>query len=523
MLEFPKWKIILISLICLWAIVVSSPNLMTQSSRESLPKWMPSSTLNLGLDLQGGVSLLMSIDFEEYIDEKLEDLKDEVRASLREAKIGYVGGITISKNKDLVRFKLRNPAEAVKAKEAFDDLLNSTIINISADGVGKAVYSEKYIKEMKKRAISQSIETIRRRIDETGTKEPIIQRQGDLRILLQVPGATDPEEIKGILKVKGRMTFHLMDNDNPFPSMAINPPPGMMLLEGTEGNRPYNVLKRRVMLGGELLDDAGVNYDQSGRPAITFRFNTKGAKIFAKVTKNNIGKPFAINLDNKVISAPVIQGVIAGGSGQITGDFTIKEANHLSLLLRSGALPASMEFLEERTVGPSLGADSIEAGKMASIVGVILVVVMMIVFYGLFGIFSNIALTINLILIIAVLSLFQATLTLPGIAGMVLTLGIAVDANVLIFERIREEVRNGKTPFAAIDNGFKQAFKTIIDSNITTLIATLLLYTYGSGPVKGFAVTLSVGILCSMFSAILLTRMMIVIWLKHKKPDTIPL
>ena len=345
--------------------------------------------------------------------------------------------------------------------------------------------------------------------------------QGEDRILLQVPGLQDPESLKRLLGKTAKMSFHLMDEADPFASSVRKAKPGYLLLDDVKPDVTQKYLvKKRVALSGDLLVDSQPTFDQ-GQPVVSFRFNNLGGKKFAKITSENINKPFAVVLDGKVITAPRINGAILGGSGIITGGFSVNEANELSLLLRSGALPAPITVIEERTVGPSLGADSIEAGKTAAIIAIILVIVMMAILYKRFGIFSNIALIFNLILILAILSLFGATLTLPGIAGVVLTMGMAVDANVLIFERIREEIRIGKTPFAAVDNGFSAAFTTILDSNITTLIATFLLFSYGTGPVKGFAVTLSVGIFCSMFSAILLTRMFVVLWLKKNKPKTL--
>lgn len=511
MLDFPKWKIWFVAVFCAASVFYAAPNFLDGKS---------SKTINLGLDLRGGSYLLLEVDFNKYVAEQLELMVDDMRSSLRKERIGYTG---LGSGDDNISLKLRNISDTEKAKEIISDIARDIEIEMESDGKINISFLETYIEELKRNVIGQSIEIVRRRVDETGTREPIIQRQGDLRILLQVPGLDNPENLKNLLGKTAKMTFHLMDENNPFPSDIRRAPPGEKLLsgDGEESNRKY-LIKRKVMLSGDYLVDSRATFDQ-GRPVVSFRFNTQGGRKFAQITKDNVGKPFAIVLDNKVISAPVIQGPILQGSGIITGNFSVQSANDLSLLLRAGALPAPLNIIEERTVGPSLGHDSIEAGKIASIVGIILVIAFMLLFYGLFGVFSNIALVMNMIIIMAALSLFQATLTLPGIAGMVLTMGMAVDANVLIFERIREEVANGKTPYAAIDQGFSQAFKTIIDSNITTLMATLLLFIYGSGPVKGFAVTLSIGILSSMFSAILLTRMMIVIWLKKTKPKSLPI
>jgi len=516
MLDFPRWKIFFIISICILALVTALPNFLSDEVREKTYSFLPSKTINLGLDLQGGSYLLLEVDFDTYLKEQLDMLVEDIRIDLRKSRIGYRG---LGIENDAVAMTIRDRARIDEVELIIKKISRDLDVDVDSSGVAIVKYREQALKNMKRSVIAQSIEIVRRRVDETGTREPIIQRQGDNRILLQVPGLENPEHLKNLLGKTAKMTFHLMDDTEPYLSYKKNPAPGMMVLPG-DGNNRWYMVKKKVELSGDLLTDSRATFERS-RPVVSFRFNNQGGKKFAKITKENVGKPFAIVLDGEVITAPNIQTPITGGSGIITGNFTTQSANDLSLLLRAGALPAPLEIIEERTVGPSLGHDSIEAGKLAAIVGVVLVIICMVVFYGLFGVFSNIALIVNMILILAVLSLFQATLTLPGIAGMVLTMGMAVDANVLIFERIREETRIGRTPFAAIDHGFSQAFKTITDSNITTLIATLLLFIYGSGPVKGFAVTLSVGIICSVFSAILLTRMMIVLWLKKNKPKTI--
>lgn len=516
MLEFPRWKILLVVCVCLWGILQALPNLLPEETRTEL-SFLPQDTMNLGLDLRGGSYLLLQVDMDIYLHEQLEQLLDDVRRRMREKRLGYRG---LAVKDGVVIFTLRNRDDDELLSDALSDLFRDVETDIASNGNVTLRYREKYIEQMKKMVIEQSIEIVRRRVDETGTREPIIQRQGDERILLQVPGLQDPEQLKRLLGKTAKMTFHLMSKTNPYPQKMVHPPSGEQIVPGKEGQ--LYMIKRKVELSGDLLVDARASFQQ-GEPIVNFRFNTQGGKRFGQITRENVNKPFAIVLDGVVLTAPRINEPILGGAGMISGSFTVQSANDLALLLRAGALPAPLHILEERTVGPSLGQDSINAGKAAALVGIILVIAMIILFYGLFGLFSTLALAMNMVLIVAVLSLFQATLTLPGIAGMVLTMGMAVDANVLIFERIREEVRVGKTPFAAIDHGFRQAFKTILDSNITTLIATLLLFIYGSGPVKGFAVTLSAGILCSMFSAILLTRLMIILWLKRTRPKTIPL
>jgi preprotein translocase subunit SecD len=375
-------------------------------------------------------------------------------------------------------------------------------------------------KERLKMAISQSIEIVRRRIDEMGTKEPSIQQQGEDRILVQLPGVDDPGQVKNLLGKTAKLTFRLVHPQNNNTSSKSRVPLGAEILSSDEkgrGAQSHYLVQKRVDVSGEMLVDAQPTFDQNGQPAVSFSLDAKGGRRFADVTRKNIGRPFAIVLDNKVISAPVIQSEIPGGSGIITGNFTTAEARDLAILLRAGALPAPLNVLEERTVGPDLGADSIEAGKMATIVAIVAVLVFMILFYGpVFGIAANVALVMNLILLFAALSLVGATLTLPGIAGIALTLGMAVDANVLIYERIKEEINLGQAPLSAISIGYARAMGTIVDSNVTTLIGAALLYQFGTGPVKGFAVTLSIGILISMFTAISLTRVIVLWWMKVK-------
>lgn len=521
MLEVSRLKLFLAIFVCAAAFALALPNFISPETRAKLGGLVSDRTMNLGLDLRGGSYLLLEVGFDEYVKEQMELLVDDVRVKLREEKIGYKGlGLRNGK----VSFTLRDVADADAVKSLVRKISAGIIADIEGD-VASLSFDESYLKTLKLDVTGQSIETVRRRVDETGTREPTIQRQGDLRILLQVPGLDNPEHLKSLLGRTAKMTFHLMDENNPFPSEQIVAPPGAKLLEGTEGRQAgqYYLIKSQVVLGGDSLVNAGVGYDDYGSPAVNFRFNNQGGRKFAEVTGQNVGKPFAIVLDGKVITAPVINEPILGGSGVITGKFSVQEANDLSLLLRSGALPAPLKIIEERTVGPSLGQDSIDAGSKAAAFGVIFVVIAMVLFYGIFGMFANIALIFNLAIIIAVLSLFEASLTLPGIAGLVLTMGMAVDANVLIFERMKEEMRLGRSTFAAVDYGFRQAFATIFDSNITTLIATFLLFIYGSGPIKGFAVTLSVGILSSMFTAITLTKIMIIWWMRAVKPKALPL
>jgi preprotein translocase subunit SecD len=519
MLHFSKWTIGLILTVCLSALYISLPNI--NALKEGiLGQALPEKTLHLGLDLQGGSYLLLEVDTNVYIHDQLETLSSDIRAAFRGKKVDgkriyYTGGIKVGR--DALSIALKDPAIASGVSRVIRGISKDLDVQ-DDDGTLRISYTDKAYDQMVRNVLDQSIEIVRRRVDETGTREPDIQRQGESRILLQVPGLKDPGQLKRLLGKTAKLSFHMVADNVPASGIL---PPGVMRLRD-EDKRSYSIYKQ-VMISGDQLAGASPGYNQYNQPVVNIRFNSLGAKKFADVTRANVGKPFAIVLDKKVLTAPVIRTAILGGAAEISGNFTTESANDLAILLRAGALPAPLKIIEERTVGASLGADSIAAGKMAVILGIVAVVVFMLLSYGLFGVFSNVALLINIILVIAVLTLLQATLTLPGIAGIALTVGMAVDANVLIFERIREEVRLGKTPFAAIDNGFKQAFVTIADSNITTLLAAILLYAFGSGPVKGFAVTLSVGILTSMFSAILLTRFMVVTWLRKKRPSVLPL
>ena len=395
------------------------------------------------------------------------------------------------------------------------------------DGQFRLRLSEQAIRARESAAVDQSLEIIRRRIDETGVREPVIQRQGSDRILVQLPGIDNPQRIKALIGKTAKMTFHLTDDSvNLADALGGRAPPGTEVLPLVDRKAPKGqdrrvVVRKRVVVSGENLVDAQPSFQQ-GEPVVSFRFDSLGGKRFGEATSQNVGKHLAIVLDGQVISAPQIREPILGGSGVITGAFTVAEAQDLALLLRAGALPAPLTVLEERTVGPGLGADSIEAGKTASIVGVILVVAFMVVCYGLFGVFADVGLIVHVILILAAMSVLGATLTLPGIAGIVLTIGMAVDANVLIYEHIREEVRAGRTPVSAIDAGFTRAMTTIYDTNLTTLIAAIFLYLFGSGPVRGFAVTLSIGILTTVFTAVTVTRLLVVTWLRRARPRVLP-
>lgn len=525
---FPRWKIITVILTCLFFTLLALPNLFTEEQRAKWPSFMPSKTVSLGLDLQGGSYLLLELNYNQYLHEQMGSLVDSLRSEMIARKILYKD---ISETDREITFTLVDTSQSAAIKEVVAKVDNEMEVKSGEAGKITISYSESALHTKKLHLLEQSIQIVNKRVNETGTREPIIQRQGENRIVLQVPGLQDPERLKSLLGKTAKMTFHLVD-ENADVQEAVRtgkvPAGDRLVYEDSRDPRskasyPY-LIKSRVDLGGELLVDAAATFDsRNNEPVVSFRFNAAGAQKFGEITHNNVGKRFAVVLDGKVITAPVMQVPILDGSGIITGRFTTETANDLAVLLRSGALPVPLKVVEERSVGPSLGADSIEAGKKAALLGVVLVVAFMFINYGLFGIFADIALLVNLVFILGALSLFQATLTLPGIAGMVLTLGMAVDANVLIYERIREEQRNGKTPFAAIENGFNVARQTIFDANITTLIAALCLFYFGTGTVKGFAVTLAIGILASMFTAIVLTRLMVGIWLRRTRPKRVPI
>jgi protein-export membrane protein SecD len=525
MLYFANWKIALICAVCALGVLLSAPNLFNAATLERLPDFVPRKQVALGLDLRGGSYLLLEVDVAAAERDRLNAIIDTVRHALRGANVGYLG---LAVKGQAITFKIRELPRIDEARQVLAKLDPDLVIKIGEDGAGSVQFTTAATEARRRQAVDQSIEIIRRRIDETGIKEPTIEREGADRILVQLPGVGDPEHVKALLGRTAKLTFQLVDTGvSPDAAREGKLPPGDEVLPGAEGHAanfgPQSyVVERRIMVGGDTLVDAQPSF-QANEPVVSFRFDAEGAKRFADATRANVGKPFAIVLDNKVISAPVIREAILGGSGIISGSFTVQSASDLALLLRAGALPAPITILEERTVGPGLGADSIRAGATASIVGVSLVVVFMVLFYGLFGVFADIALFFNLCLMLGSLSLLGATLTLPGIAGIALTMGMAVDANVLIYERIREEERSGRTMLSALDAGFKRAFGTIVDSHVTTLVAGALMFWLGSGPVKGFAVTLSIGVLTSLFSAILVTRLLIVTWVRRWKPRAIPI
>ena len=485
----------------------------------------------LGLDLQGGSHLLLEVDANAVRKERLQGINDEVLRVLRQARVPFTGR-AIHGNSVEVRITRDSDVETALGKlrelsQPLSGILGSSgqrSINITdSGGLITLTPSDTAVTERVRQAVDQSIQIIERRVNELGLVEPTIQREGIDRILVQVPGLQDPSRLKEILGKTAKLDFRMVDQSMSAEQAAgSHVPQDSEILDGEKGQK--FLVEKRVLVSGADLTDAQPGFDQrSSEPIVSFRFNSTGARKFAEATQQNVGKPFAIVLDNKVISAPVIREPILGGSGQISGSFTVEQANDLAILLRAGALPAPLTIIEERTVGPGLGQDSINAGEHAAYAGAALVILFMLVTYGLFGLFANIAVAINIAMIFGVLSALSATLTLPGIAGIVLTVGIAVDSNVLIYERIREEVRAGRSAISAIDAGFSRALATILDSNITTFIAAAVLFYIGTGPVRGFAVTLGIGILTSLFTAFTLTRLIVAYWVRLWRPRTVPI
>ena len=514
MYKLSQSRIMIILAICLLGIFFAVPNMLNDTSR--LPSWWQ--PVNLGLDLQGGSNLLLEVKMDDVLKERMSSMEDSARQVLREGKIRYQN---LRSDSEAVRVKIENPNSRSQAMSKFQKMDDGLEVFEGEDGEVIIKYGDIALNQLKARVVDQSIEIVRRRIDELGTKEPVIQRQGSDRIVVQLPGLQNPEYVKTLLGKTAKMSFHMVDSR----SSAADARRGKLssssrLISSQDGETL--VISRKPVVGGENLTDAQPSF-QEGQPVVSFKFNTLGGKKFGEATKNNIGERLAIVLDNEVISAPVIQSAILGGSGVISGNFSVKSTNDLALLLRSGALPAPLEVLEERTVGAGLGADSIREGIFASVVGLIAVVIFMIAAYGLFGIFTTVTVFVNLFLMLGVLSLIGATLTLPGIAGIILTIGMAVDANVLIFERMREEVKNGRSTKDAAEAGFTEAWATILDSNLTTLVAAMVLFYFGSGPVRGFAVTLAIGIATSMFTSVTVTRVMIASWIARYKPTKLPI
>jgi preprotein translocase subunit SecD len=532
MLYFTRWKALAVILTALLVCLCAVPNFFSEATVKTWPKWAQRHVV-LGLDLQGGSHILLEVDSNSVKKDKLDQVRDDVRRVLRDAKIGYTGLAVRGENVE-VRVKDTDLTNALaklrELSQPLGGLLGSSgqrSVEVSDAGGGliRLTVPPAAITERVRQSVEQSIQIVERRINELGTVEPLIQRQGIDRILVQVPGLQDPTRLKELLGKTAKLDFRMVDSTVP-PDQASQgrvPPDSEILMSASSPKVPY-VIKKQVLVSGGDLTDAQPGFDQrSGEPIVSFRFNTSGARKFAQATLENVGQPFAIVLDNEVISAPVIREPITGGSGQISGSFTVQGANDLAILLRAGALPAPLTIIEERTVGPGLGQDSIAAGELASYVGSVLVIVFMLLTYRLFGFFANVAVAINVAMIFGILSLLNATLTLPGIAGIVLTVGIAVDSNVLIYERIREELRAGRSAINAIDAGFTRALATILDSNITTFIAAAVLFYIGTGPVRGFAVTLGIGIITTVFTAFTVTRLIVAMWVSWKRPKVVPI
>ena len=554
MLQIPLWKRVLIWGVCALGFLFAFPNAFytrverhndavaaieaaggaatpeQQAARAAWPDWMPSSLVNLGLDLRGGAHLLAEVQLEDVYAARMEALWPEARTALNAERATFGGIVRQPSAPDELRIRIAEPAGVVRAAEIVQGLsrpilsltgIGANDLDVRVEGQDIVVtLSEEERRATDDRTLQQSLEIIRRRVDEAGTREPTIQRQGEDRILIQVPGIGSAAELKELIGQTARLTFHPVNGRSVGETAPVSSA-GELVVPSIDEPGVWYVLASTPVVGGEDLVDAQPSFDQNGRPAVSFRFNPSGARKFGDYTAQNIGNPFAIVLDDEVISAPVIQDHIPGGSGIITGNFTVESSTQLAILLRAGALPARLDFLEERTIGPELGADSIEAGRTAAIVAMVAVVAFMIASYGLFGVFATIALSINVLLIFGALSAIGATLTLPGIAGIVLTIGMAVDANVLVFERIREEMKSARGPARAIELGYEKAMSAIVDANITTFITAAILYAVGSGPVRGFAITLGIGILTSVFTAYFITRLIVVTWFERKRPKTL--
>ena len=528
MLRFAPWRVASIIALVIAAALLVVPSFLSPEAlgrlQKAAPSFLPARAIVLGLDLQGGAHVLLEVDSASVTKSQIESLRDDVRGKLREGRISIAGGITLQPKG--VQVRIADPAERAKAIDLLASL-NQPIGNAivgpsghtldikdSGDGAVQVTLTDAALADKVRRAVSQSIEVLRRRVDALGTTEPNIQQQGSDRVLVEVPGLQDTTRLKEILGTTAKLEFRLVADPGDPPNEVDNLP------QQQGGTIP---VQKRVMVEGEDLIDAQNAFDQNGQPDVNFRFNLRGGQRFGQVTSENVGRLFAIVLDGKVISAPRILGPITGGSGQITGSFTVEQADNLAVLLRAGALPAKLTIVEERTVGPGLGQDSIDAGKRAALVGGALVVVYMLATYGIFGVFADVALGVHILFIFASMALLGATLTLPGIAGVVFTIGMAVDSNVLIYERIREEAHLGRSVISALDAGFRRAFATIVDSNVTMFVAAVILYLFGSGPVRGFAVSLGLGILTSIVTAVTMTRMMIALWYRYRRPTKLPI
>jgi SecD/SecF fusion protein len=529
MLRLATWKVASIVALIVCAALLIVPSFLGPEAvaglQSHLPSFMPVRPIVLGLDLQGGAHVLMEVDSASVTKTQVEALRDDVRGKLREGKVSISGGIAMQPRGVVVR--IADPAERERALGLLQSLnqnIGGTLsgatghsLDVVDNGSGaiQLTLTEAAVTDKIRRAVTQSIEVLNRRLNGSGTKETNVQQQGVDRVLIEVPGLQDTTRLKDLLGATAKLEFRLVADAGAAPGDVEELP------QQQGGTLP---VEKRVMVAGEDLVDAQPGFDsRTGEPVVNFRFNLRGGQRFGEVTSDNVGRPFAIVLDGKVISAPRILSPITGGSGQISGNFTVEQADNLAVLLRAGALPAKLTVVEERTVGPGLGQDSIDAGKRAALVGGALVVVYMLATYGIFGVFADLALGVHILFIFASMALLGATLTLPGIAGIVFTIGMAVDSNVLIYERIREEAHMGRSVISSLEAGFNRAFATIIDSNVTMFVAAVILYLFGSGAVRGFAVSLGLGILTSVITAVTMTRMMIALWYRNRRPSVLPI
>jgi preprotein translocase subunit SecD len=524
MLDFPRWKVWSIWFPIIVCIFLALPSLLPPAAMSHWPSWVPNEKISLGLDLAGGSQLLLEADSNDASKQRLQGMEDSVTTELRRAPRVEIGDISTSGGR--LSFMVRNPTQLDTAVERMRELTRPVGLTGSRDWDVQVVDSTRIelipTADGNKRALKDAMtvarDVVRRRLDPQGTKEITVINQGERRILVQVPGVEDPEALKKLIGQTARLEFKLVDlSANPQDVQQGRAPPGSQVLPMADGTSNIAV-KRRVMVSGDQIIKAQQSFDQDGQPVVAIGFNTNGARRFGRVTQENVGKPFAIILDDKVLSAPNINEPILGGQAQISGNFTVQSANDLAVSLASGKLPIKLNVIEERTVGPDLGKDSIQKGIIASIVSVVVVILFMLVTYGRFGVYTTYGLIVNALMILGIMALFNASLTLPGIAGFVLTIGAAVDANVLINERIREELHRGRRVLDALETGYKEASTAIFDANITNVIAAALMWYFGSGPIRGFAVVLMIGIVTSVFTAVNFTRMFVALWVKRKRP-----
>ena len=529
MVTVSRWRIILVTLATIYGILFTLPNVLPASMRDSLPSFLPRQALNLGLDLQGGSYLLYEVDTAALRTEQLTNLVEDMRTTLRTEEIEF-SGLGAVNGEAVVR--ITDPTKVDAAAKLLRRSVGSPLAGGGSDVVVATAddqririsYVDQALAAQSAKAVDQSIEVIRRRIDELGTKEPDIRRQGTNRISIAAPGESDPKKLQEIVGQTAKLTFQMVDETADMAAAQQGrTPPGTMVVPGDDV-QPFYVVKRRAEVTGEMLTDAQASFDQqTGQPVVTFRFNGVGSKRFGAVTSANVGHRFAIVLDNKVISAPNIINPITGGNGQITGNFTTESANDLAMLLRAGALPAPLTVQEQQTVSAELGADAIRAGAISLAIGGVAIVIFIILAYGLFGVFAAVALVVNVLLILGIMSMTQATLTFPGIAGLILTLAVAVDANVLIYERVRDEAHAGRTPIMALEHGYSRALVSILDANITSAISAIIMFQFGSGPIRGFAWTLLIGVVTSVFTAVIITQVLIGWWYRTTRPKSLPI